>query len=549
MQSKTWNRRDFLKWSAAATGALTAAPWAMRPREALPAAKSLPNILFFCTDQQRVDDMSCFGNHYVKTPGADALAVRGVRFTRSYCAFPLCSPSRATHLTSRMAHEVGVNTNGRPLPADIPSLGPLFKEAGYRTAFTGKWHLPNTWPTPDSDEVRGFEVLARKTADGAAGAGKNFRKGRQAETGAEDEDSSAGGPGSANDPLSMSAAIEFIKEDHQQPFLLFVSYLNPHDICGFHETSPQTLHLPIDPSVLPPAPTNLDAPDLGPPKGSGQAPVSAKKQNSELHWSELTWRQQLYHYYDLTAEVDGLIAKVLEALRVAGLDKNTLILYTADHGEMAGSHRRIRKMSLYEEAMKVPFIVAGPGIPSGVTDDTHLVSGLDVLPTLLDFAGIAPPSDARGMSVKPLLDNPKAPWREAVFAALSETAGRMVRTEKHKYNVYNGNVEELFDLEADPGEKKSLVEDPSKAQVLEQHRKLLHDWMEKTKDPFSHPELVKGLRPVSKEAGAAKGGGKAKGDGAEKGAVTGKGGGKAKQAGGVKAKEDGAKAKAALSTE
>jgi len=134
-----------------------------------------------------------------------------------------------------------------------------------------------------------------------------------------------------------------------------------------------------------------------------------------------------------------------------------------------------------------------------------------VLPTLCDFAGLTPPPETRGLSVKKLLDDPKTPWRDAVFAALSLNGGRMVRTERYKYNLYYGNKEELLDLQADPGEAKNLAADPAMTQTLEAHRKLLHDWMEKTKDPFGKPEGEKPLRPAGqKGAGKKAAKGKAK---------------------------------------
>jgi len=129
--------------------------------------------------------------------------------------------------------------------------------------------------------------------------------------------------------------------------------------------------------------------------------------------------------------------------------------------------------------------VAGPGVPRGRVDATHLVSGLDVLPTLCDFAGIPGPPQARGLSVRKIQDDSSAPWREVVFAQLGPTGGRMARTARYKYNLYEGNVPELFDLQADPGETKNLAADPAQAATLAAHRQLLQDWMAKTSDPFA----------------------------------------------------------------
>jgi arylsulfatase A-like enzyme len=461
------------------------------------AASSPPNVVFICTDQQRIDDLSAAGNPYVKTPALDALAARGVRFTRSYCTQPLCSPSRATHVSSRMPYEIGINGNSLRLPESLPTLGTLFKAAGYRTAWTGKWHLPSSYPT-QPDEIPGFEILpGNGGADAAAPAkGKAKRSaGKQGKSAGEEE----GGRGSQADPPAVKAALRFLQQKPAQPFLLVVSLLNPHDICGFTQNTPARLALPTDPSRLPPAPLNVNAPDRGPQSGNRAPGSSGGKQNSGVEWNDLTWRQQLYHYYQLTEQVDKLIGSVVDALRQAGVEDNTLILFTSDHGEMAGAHHRIRKMSLYEEAMAVPFIVAGPGVPRGVVDQTHMVSGLDVLPTLCDFAGIAAPPQARGSSVRSIMNNPGAPWRDAVFGALGATGGRMVRTTQYKYNLYAANQEELFDLQADPGEMKNLAGDPSLTGVLEANRQRLREWMATTGDTFGKSDAAAPRRGGKKQ--------------------------------------------------
>jgi arylsulfatase A-like enzyme len=484
METTSRTRREFLKTSVLLGASLGAALAQRRGFCAEAAGRRRPNLLFICTDQQRIDDMSCAGNPYVKTPAIDSLAARGTRFTRSYCAFPLCSPSRASHVTSRMPYEVGVNTNSIRLPESVPSLGTLFKEAGYRTAWSGKWHLPETYPTKPG-EIPGFEILFG-VKDAGAQAPSKAGKARQPDA-APAESGEGGGRGTEMDPHMVKAAVRFLQEKRPEPFLLVVSLLNPHDVCGFSEQTPRKLNLPGDASRLPPPPANLNAPDLGP-----------QSKNSGIQWPDLTWRQQWYYYYQLTERVDRLIGEVLGALRAAGLEQDTVVLFTSDHGEMAGAHRRIRKSSLYEEAMAVPFIIAGPGVPSGATDNAHLVSGLDVLPTLCDFAGIAPPPQARGLSVRKVLGEPGAPWRDVVFAAIGESQGRMARTARYKYNLYAEDKEELFDLQADSGEARNLAGDPAMAETLAAHRKMLRDWMEKTGDPFGKPATRAGPRGAAK---------------------------------------------------
>ncbi len=447
------------------------------------AAPQRPNVLFICTDQQRIEDMSCAGNPWVKTPAMDGLAARGVRFTRSFCAFPLCSPSRASHVTSRMPYEIGITTNSLKMPDGLPSLGTLFKAAGYRTVWTGKWHLPSSYPDTQG-EIPGFEILFghENAPAAAAGQGKKQRSRKKAEDVEE-----AGGGGTQHDPTTVEAAIRFLKEKQTEPFLLVVSLLNPHDVCSFTEKTPRQLNLPTDLSQLPPAPANVEAPDLGVPSAAPRQKANttaAKRQNTNVPWDTLTWRQQFYYYYRLTERVDRLIGEVLNTLRETGLEQDTLVLFTSDHGEMGGAHRRIRKMSLYEEAMAVPFILAGPGVPRGMIDQTHLISGLDVLPTLCDFAGIAPPPTIRGLSVRKITDDPGSSWRDIVFGAVGETGGRMARSARYKYNLYAGNKDELFDLQADPGETRNLAASgqPAHQAEMKKLRAALEQWRVDTND-------------------------------------------------------------------
>ena len=202
----------------------------------LPAAqrRRRPNVLIITTDQQRVDAMSAVGNKWVKTPHMDSLAAHGVYFTKSYCPYPLCSPSRASLHTGRTPHEIGVDRNTVPIDPAMPLSGQVFRAAGYDTGYAGKWHMPDVYP---SDGIAGFEVLNNTT-----------RQGKLAHD---------------VDEATMNAAIEFLKRKHDKPFLLVVSFINPHDICLLAgEDSPlldevwKRYQPPAD-AELPPLPANF----------------------------------------------------------------------------------------------------------------------------------------------------------------------------------------------------------------------------------------------------------------------------------------------------
>ena len=183
-----------------------------------------PNIVFLSTDQQSSRALSCAGNPDLHTPHMDALAAAGVRFDQAYCAAPVCGPSRASLMTGRMPHETGVQVNGMTPDPAIPNMGELFRRAGYRTAWSGGWHLPDSGP-----QIRGFECL-------------------------HDADIHLG-HGSLADVHVTDRAIDFLQLDHDRPFFLGVSLCNPHDICRWLVSRPSA---PQIEAGLPPLPSNFE---------------------------------------------------------------------------------------------------------------------------------------------------------------------------------------------------------------------------------------------------------------------------------------------------
>jgi arylsulfatase A-like enzyme len=427
------------------------------------AAGQSPNLLFLITDQQTAGALSCTGNPYLKTPNLDRLAARGVRFEKSYCTYPLCSPSRGTLFTSRMPHELGIygNFDAELSKKGVPTMGELFQAAGYETAYAGKWHVQVPFPAFTHGKIPGFTVLPL--------AGKNPHS----------IDLTKEGKGLTVDPNTADAAIEFLRGTHKRPFLLTVSVLNPHDICEYTECAKFREMLPADPGQLPPARPNLRDTDVLP---------SALQKFAAQHadWSELQWRQYLWVYCRLVEIADAEVGRVLAALDETGLNSNTVVVFTSDHGEMMGSHQMVTKQKLYEESAAVPLIVAAPGA-AGRVDTQHLASGLDILPTLLDYAGIAGPESLEGRSLRPLVEGKAVPWRDFVVSeTVSAAESRLVRTARYKYVLFaqGENREQFFDMEADPGETKNLIAETSLAAEVERHRGLLKQWMEQTQDVF-----------------------------------------------------------------
>ena len=432
-------------------------------------AADKPNILFLIADQHMVDALSCAGNPYVKTPNLDRLAARGMRFTRSYVAYPLCVPSRASLFSSRMPHELGIygNTLGTDL-ADkkVPTMGELMRTGGYETAYAGKWHVHEAFPAyaPKKKTMPGFDVLP-------ATGGKDPRKG--------DKKTEEKSP--QCDPFTAEAGIKFLGDKHEKPFLLTVSLLNPHDICEFPSFEGFKTMAPQDEAQLPPLRPNFKDTDKLP--STLDDPKANRGSWGYGKWQDLRWRQYQWVYYRLVESTDKLIGDVLNALEKSPYKDNTIVVYTSDHGEMLGSHRMISKEKLYEESVTVPLIIAPPG-QAGSVDKTHNVIGMDLMPTFLDYAGVAAPASLRGKSLRPLVEGKPFADREYVAAESFDPEARLIRTSRYKYVRYalGENREQLFDLENDPHELKNLIADASLAKEIERHRGFLAEWMKLTHD-------------------------------------------------------------------
>jgi len=436
---------------------------ASSPLFAGPPAK--PNLLFLITDQQTISALSCAGNPDLKTPNLDRLAARGVRFTKSYAAHPLCVPSRASLFSSRLPHELGIygNTMDAVLETKgVPTLGELFQAAGYETAYAGKWHVHSAFPAYEKKKntIPGFTVLPLGGKDPRQGDKKTEEKAPQC------------------DPFVAEAAVQFLQQTHAKPFLLTVSLLNPHDICEFSSFEGFKSMLPADPAQLPPLRANVH--------DTGQLPSELVGDVRKTRdWTDLRWRQYLWLYYRLVESSDKLIGQILTALEASGQGANTIVVFTSDHGEMLGAHQMVTKQKLYEESAAVPLIIAPPGATAAV-DREHLVSGVDLMPTFLDYAGINAPASLRGHSLRPLLDGKPVAWREFVAAETMEPEARMIRTNRYKYICFGAgkNREQFFDEEQDPGELHNRIADAALAPEVERHRRFLQEWMRSTDDHF-----------------------------------------------------------------
>lgn len=429
-----------------------------------------PNIIIFVTDHLTQRAVGAYGQGaQAPTPHMDAIAARGVRFADAYTVCPICVPSRAALWTGRLPHETGVHTNAKlSIPAGMDGLGSLAARAGYRGVHVGKTH--------DSEALRGMEMVdGRWDPAPDAPPWKAYGDTQQ-------------------DCGTTAQALAFLAGAQPDPYLLVVDYNNPHDIClwvgdhiGPHVDEPV-------PGPLPPLPANFETADMA------SRPIAVRRNccsnfrvAQSREWTPENFRHYLAAYYHYTERVDRDIGEVMAALARRDDAENTLVLLIADHGDGMASHRMVTKGGhFYEETTRVPFVLAGPGIPGGGRElRGPLVSLLDVVPTMCAVMGVAAPEGLTGRSLLPLVRG-EAPTPEPEYVVSTWRGGgavlspaRMIRTRKFKYNHFlEDGGEELYDLAQDPGETRNLVTDPAFGAVLETHRALLREHCRRTGDPY-----------------------------------------------------------------
>jgi choline-sulfatase len=439
-------------------------------------SKSLrPNIIVIMTDEQSANAMSyCLGKQWLNTPAMDQLASEGVVFHHAYAANPICVPSRNSLITGRFPHQINVlsNDDQKRESGETPmaTLGTYFKNAGYQTAYFGKWHINYD---PAKKETHGFETTRFTTDRG-------------------------------KDAALPELADSFLKQHHDKPFLLFLSFINPHDVCEWarFQKLPEGSIGAVPPlSELPPLKNNLE-----PLKNESDAMslIRQSYHNTKMfpvgNYSEDDWRRLRWGYYRLLEKVDSLIGRVLASIKQNGYDNNTLVVFTSDHGESLGAHEFNQKTVFYEESAGVPFILRYSGKLKPSVNSSLVNNGIDLIPTLLDFANIPKPTVLPGRSLKEeaiknenIKDRPcivvenRMTQGGAVDGKKPVLNGRMVRSERYKYCLYDlgEKREELYDLKNDSGETINIAGEKSSKEILKQHRSYLRKFAEKYNDTLA----------------------------------------------------------------
>ncbi|MFC1581983.1 sulfatase-like hydrolase/transferase [Planctomycetota bacterium] len=453
-----------------------------------------PNIILIQADQHRADTLGINGHPIVETPHLDGLAKEGTNFTHAFCPIPLCGPSRCSMVTGQWAHNHGALSNWdcsalfRPIADEIPTYARALREAGYHLSYLAKWHVdPDRGP-----DFFGFhiaraeyafeeEYLTWRKEEGlpdrpisdtwftACDAHFGFT-----DKGIIPEQSRLGwAAGQAVKELEACAAQD-------KPFFFTWQPPEPHFPC----VVPEPYASMYKPEDIPPWPGFAD-----PLKNKPYIQAQMRRTWNANGWKWSEWAPSAAHYLGEVSLLDAQIGRVLDAVDRLGLKDNTIVIYTADHGDMTGSHGMLDKHCvMYDDIVRVPLIIRWPGLEgSGHTSNAFVSHALDLAATFCEAGGAKTPDSFDGESLIPVLKGEPGN-REEIF---SEYFGyqfglylqKMVRDRQFKY-VWNATAEdELYDLGNDPGEITNLAQNKSFASELKRLRGRLAHWMESTNDP------------------------------------------------------------------
>ncbi len=505
------------------------------------------NLLFIITDQHPLSCVGAYGNHVIKTPNIDELAQTGFLLENYYIAAFACSPSRASLLTGRYLHNHNVFNNNVRLDPTIPSLGTVLSQANYHTGYFGKAHLSGSMYVgreggdgtdymhesepldPVGNEIKDYWYYERVESDSGwmakkvdGGLGEDFAQlGFQEWEGgwrqytdwllghgqkefaqmAGNHDALQSAPegqhmySKLGEKYHMATFFSektqnFVRKhkDSDQPWAAVISFFGPH--------------LPVAPPV--PWDTLYSLNDIPLPanlmdslKGKPRAQNRPELQYVFRQWNNDQYRDYIRRYWGYSSFIDAQIGKVFKTLKETNQWDNTLVVFTTDHGDMITAHGMIYKLGSngYEELFHVPTILRIPGSETTGIKIPQLTSSVDLLPTILAALDLNIPSNIDGKSMLPIFKQSSEIHREAVFAELhggrKDNKTIICRDQQYKY-VYHwlsNDVDELYDLAADPGEMHNLYQDLEYQEVAKQMREKIIEWAEETRHRYT--ELIK----------------------------------------------------------
>ncbi len=459
-------------------------------------AQQAKNVVIIYSDDQSYNTISAWGNKEIQTPNLDKLAAEGMSFTQTHVMGghqgAVCIPSRAMMLTGRYINRLP--NDGSVIPDSLVGLPEVLRSRGYTTFHSGKWH------SDKQSHDRFFSA-----GDNIFFGGMHFEKdGGQFHPFVYHYNGQGHYPleaGWKSDTFSTqlyaSAAIDFLgsTQAKEEPFLCYVAFTSPHDPrtpppAFANQYNPDDISLP--PNFLPQHPFN-----------NGDLRVRDEMLLPHPRTPEAV-KEQIALYYGMVSEMDEQVGRILAVLDKNGLRENTVVVFAGDNGLAVGQHGLLGKQNLYEHSIRVPMIIAGPGIPANTTSAAFVYLS-DITPTIFDWLGVEKPASVEAKSLMPLIRNRAKSVRTNMYNIYGHWSRSLKTPDGYKLIVYNVNgvtTTQLFNLKTDPWETKNLAADLKQEKRIKKMRKQLIKEMEQTHDDLDITLPDWGRKPNQKAAGS-----------------------------------------------
>jgi len=498
------NRRQFMQAAGAGVAGWTAGCASTSQRTARRKSEK-PNLLFIWTDEQRADTMAAYGNNRIHAPNLNKLAAESVVFKNAYVTQPVCTPNRSAVMTGLWPHTTGCTRNNVPLPAGVACLPELLDDEDYRTAYMGKWHL--------GDELfaqHGFEEWV-SIEDGygsgySEGRDRNARSdyhhfliehGYQPDGGKFSRAFAARRPIEHCKPKFLEVrACDFLRRRRNEPFILYINFLEPHmPFFGplDNEHDPQQVDLPAN--FADPLEDNEPL----------RYRIIREYCRANYGQNESNIRELIARYWGLVTQVDLSVGAILRTLDELGLAEDTIVVYTSDHGDMMGAHHMVEKSVMYQEAVRIPWLVRAPNVKGRLIEQP--VSQIDMVPTVLELLGSKRGADLPGRSLVPLIETGRTA-QDHVFIQWNPNSGALklkkggtnlaskgqlkrienehsravISPDGWKLCLSDVDKSQLFNLRDDPGETTNLFDSTRHRDVISRLTGKIRQWQESVHD-------------------------------------------------------------------
>jgi len=439
--------------------------------------RAKPNVLLIATDDQRPDTIAALGNEFIDTPNLDRLVKQGTTFEQATCANPLCVPSRAEILSGCSSFRNGVlGMGGERIDPELTLLPAAMASGGYHAWYSGKWMNDGKPLTRGYHETQGLfgsgggtwkkgeVILGRKGRPITGYRNWTFKNAK-----GKPELDKGIGLTPLTDKYIADGALEFLKRKTDKPFFLHVNFTGPHDPLVYppgYEDKYKAADLKLPPNFLPRHPF-----DHGNFEGRDERLLPWPRKKEDV-------LDELAVYYAVIDHIDKQVGRIIEQLRSDGRLNNTYVIFTSDHGLALGSHGLMGKQNMYEHTIRVPLVIAGPGVPKDQRNQA-LCYLRDLYPTICDLADVPIPESVESRSLNPIIKGKQDSIYSEVYGYFRDKQ-RMVRDNRFKLIHYpHLDRNQLFDLQKDPHEQNDISDDKRYSKVFRELQDKLATWLDR----------------------------------------------------------------------